>query len=141
MQFYVLFIRFQCDSTFIAVLFYSHIQWESLPNSGNVDVEFEWVTRSTKVQESLLNCFLTSKLGQTACLCNKWIHDTAIRKRRGKKWHPWESSKRKPLLTLENTMARLTCAKKHLDDFGETILWTDKTKAELLGSFESVTSA
>lgn len=30
---------------------------------------------------------------------------------------------------------------KHLDDFGETILWTDKTKAERLGSFESVTSA
>ncbi len=38
------------------------------------------------------------------------VYDSTIRKRLGKKLHPWETSKIKPQLTKKNTNARLTFA-------------------------------
>ncbi|KAF7640693.1 hypothetical protein LDENG_00022540, partial [Lucifuga dentata] len=65
------------------------------------------------------------------------VHDSTIRKRLGKNGIHGRVPRRKPLLTKKNTKARLTFAKKHLDDpqdFWENILWTDETKVELFGS-------
>ncbi|KAF7643297.1 hypothetical protein LDENG_00242120, partial [Lucifuga dentata] len=62
------------------------------------------------------------------------VHDSTIRKRLGKNGIHGRVPRRKPLLTKKNTKARLTFAKKHLDDpqdFWENILWTDETKVEL----------
>ncbi|KAF7654779.1 hypothetical protein LDENG_00064760 [Lucifuga dentata] len=64
------------------------------------------------------------------------VHDSTIRKRLGKNGIHGRVPRRKPLLTKKNTKARLTFAKKHLDDpqdFWENILWTDETKVELYG--------
>ena len=64
------------------------------------------------------------------------VHDSTIRKRLGKNGIHGRVPRRKPLLTKKNTKARLTFAKKHLDDpqdFWENILWTDETKVELFG--------
>ncbi|KAF7645836.1 hypothetical protein LDENG_00197530 [Lucifuga dentata] len=57
------------------------------------------------------------------------VHDSTIRKRLGKNGIHGRVPRRKPLLTKKNTKARLTFAKKHL----ENILWTDETKVELFG--------
>ncbi|KAK3514588.1 hypothetical protein QTP70_021648, partial [Hemibagrus guttatus] len=53
------------------------------------------------------------------------------------------SVKRKPLLSKKNIKARLSFARKHLDDpqdFWENTLWTDETKTELFGRSVSITS-
>ncbi|KAF7670306.1 hypothetical protein LDENG_00272020 [Lucifuga dentata] len=57
------------------------------------------------------------------------VHDSTIRKRLGKNGIHGR-------VPRKNTKARLTFAKKHLDDpqdFWENILWTDETKVELFG--------
>ncbi|KAF7664638.1 hypothetical protein LDENG_00170880, partial [Lucifuga dentata] len=77
----------------------------------------------------------TSKALQTSLASVKVsVHDSTIRKRLGKNGIHGRVPRRKPLLTKKNTKARLTFAKKHLDDpqdFWENILWTDETKVEL----------
>ncbi len=68
------------------------------------------------------------------------VHDSTIRKRLGKNSIHGRVPRQKPLLTKNNTKARLTFAKKYLDypqDFWVNILWTDETKVELFGRFVS----
>ena len=64
------------------------------------------------------------------------VHDSTIRKTLGKNGIHGRVPRRKPLLTKKNAKARLTFAKKHLDDpqdFWRNVLWTDETKVELFG--------
>ncbi len=64
------------------------------------------------------------------------VHDSTIRKRLGKNSIHGRVPRQKPLLTKNNTKARLTFAKKYLDypqDFWTNILWTDETKVFLKG--------
>ncbi|KAK3562843.1 hypothetical protein QTP86_010750 [Hemibagrus guttatus] len=64
------------------------------------------------------------------------VHDSTIRKRLGKNGLHGRVPRRKPLLSKKNIKARLSFARKHLDDpqdFWENTLWTDETKIELLG--------
>uniref|UniRef100_A0A8C2C0Y7 Tc1-like transposase DDE domain-containing protein n=1 Tax=Cyprinus carpio TaxID=7962 RepID=A0A8C2C0Y7_CYPCA len=61
------------------------------------------------------------------------VHDSTIRKRLGKKWSAWQSSKTKPLLSNKNIKARISFGRKYLDDpqnFWENTLWTDETKVD-----------
>ncbi|KAK3525999.1 hypothetical protein QTP70_011800 [Hemibagrus guttatus] len=62
------------------------------------------------------------------------VHDSTIRKRLGKNGLHGRVPRRKLLLNKKNIKARLSFARKHLDDpqdFWENILWTDETKIEL----------
>ncbi|KAK3552084.1 hypothetical protein QTP70_033659 [Hemibagrus guttatus] len=64
------------------------------------------------------------------------VHDSTIRKRLGKNGLHGRVPRRKPLLSKKNIKARLSFARKHLDDpqdFWENTLWTDETKMELFG--------
>uniref|UniRef100_A0A9J7YV58 Transposase Tc1-like domain-containing protein n=1 Tax=Cyprinus carpio carpio TaxID=630221 RepID=A0A9J7YV58_CYPCA len=64
------------------------------------------------------------------------VHDSSIRKRLGKNGLHGRVPRRKPLLSKKNIKARLSFARKHLDDpqdFWENTLWTDETKVELFG--------
>ncbi len=59
------------------------------------------------------------------------VHDSTIRKRLGK-----NGPRQKPLLSKKNRKARLSFARKHLNDpqdFWGNSLWTDETKVELFG--------
>ncbi|KAK3528622.1 hypothetical protein QTP70_006032 [Hemibagrus guttatus] len=59
-----------------------------------------------------------------------------IRKRLGKNGLHGRVPSRKPLLSKKNIKARLSFARKHLDDpqdFWENTLWTEETKTELFG--------
>ncbi len=59
------------------------------------------------------------------------VHDSTIRKRLGKNGMHGRVPRRKPLLSKKNIKARLSFARKHLDDpqdFWEHTLWTDETK-------------
>ncbi|KAK3549749.1 hypothetical protein QTP86_007732 [Hemibagrus guttatus] len=64
------------------------------------------------------------------------VHDSTIRKRLGKNGLHGRVPRRKPLLSKKNIKARLSFARKHLDDpqdFWENTLWTDETKIVLFG--------
>ncbi len=64
------------------------------------------------------------------------VHDSTIRKRLGKNGLHGRVPRLKPLLSKKNIKARLSFARKHLDDpqdFWENTLWTDETKVELFG--------
>ncbi|KAK3556315.1 hypothetical protein QTP70_007114 [Hemibagrus guttatus] len=64
------------------------------------------------------------------------VHDSTIRKRLGKNGLHGRVPRRKPLLSKKNIKARLSFARKHLDDtqdFWVNTLWTDETKTELFG--------
>ncbi|KAK3535010.1 hypothetical protein QTP70_001966 [Hemibagrus guttatus] len=64
------------------------------------------------------------------------VHDSTIRKRLGKNGLHGRVPRRKPLLSKKNIKARLSFARKHLDDpqdFWENTLWTDETKILLFG--------
>ncbi|KAK3564765.1 hypothetical protein QTP86_025281 [Hemibagrus guttatus] len=64
------------------------------------------------------------------------VHDSTIRKRLGKNGLRGRVPRRKPLLSKKNIKARLSFARKHLDDpqdFWENTLWTDETNIELFG--------
>ncbi|KAK3562775.1 hypothetical protein QTP86_007093 [Hemibagrus guttatus] len=64
------------------------------------------------------------------------VHDSTIRKRLGKNGLRGRVPRRKPLLSKKNIKARLSFARKHLDDpqdFWENTLWTDETKTEHFG--------
>ncbi|KAK3556490.1 hypothetical protein QTP70_008318 [Hemibagrus guttatus] len=64
------------------------------------------------------------------------VHDSTIRKRLGKNGLRGRVPRRKPLLSKKNIKARLSFARKHLDDpqdFWKNTLWTDETKIELFG--------
>ncbi|KAK3509610.1 hypothetical protein QTP70_006816 [Hemibagrus guttatus] len=64
------------------------------------------------------------------------VHDSTIRKRLGKNGLHGRVPRRKPLLSKKNIKARLSFARKHLDDpqdFWENTLWTDETKMEHFG--------
>ncbi|KAK3510401.1 hypothetical protein QTP70_005894 [Hemibagrus guttatus] len=67
---------------------------------------------------------------------NVSVHDSTIRKRLGKNGLHGRVPRRKPLLSKKNIKARLSFARKHLDDpqdFWENTLWTDETKIKLFG--------
>ncbi|KAK3545559.1 hypothetical protein QTP70_008111 [Hemibagrus guttatus] len=64
------------------------------------------------------------------------VHDSTIRKRLGKNGLHGRVPRRKLLLSKKNIKARLSFARKHLDDpqdFWENTLWTDETKIEHFG--------
>ncbi|KAK3542764.1 hypothetical protein QTP70_002764 [Hemibagrus guttatus] len=64
------------------------------------------------------------------------VHDSTIRKRLGKNGLYGRVPRRKPLLSKKNIKARVSFARKHLDDpqdFWGNTLWTDETKIELFG--------
>ncbi len=64
------------------------------------------------------------------------VHDSTIRKRLGRNGLHGRVPRPKPLLSKNNIKARLSFARKHLDDpqdFWENTLWTDETKVELFG--------
>ncbi len=64
------------------------------------------------------------------------VHDSTLRKRLGKNGLHGRVPRPKPLLSKKNIKARLSFARKHLDDpqyFWENTLWTDETKVELFG--------
>ncbi len=108
----------------------------NLPRSG-------WPTKITPraqwrlIQEVIKEPRTTSKELQASLASIKVsVHDSTIRKRLGKNCIHERVPRQKPLLTKNNTKARLTFDKKYLyypQDFWENILWTDETKAELFG--------
>ncbi|KAK3574450.1 hypothetical protein QTP86_006615 [Hemibagrus guttatus] len=64
------------------------------------------------------------------------VHDSTIRKRLGKNGLRGRVPRQKPLLSKKNIKARLSFARKHLDepqDFWENTLWNDETKIEHFG--------
>ncbi|KAK3537280.1 hypothetical protein QTP70_006990 [Hemibagrus guttatus] len=64
------------------------------------------------------------------------VHYSTIRKRLGKNGLHGRVPRRKPLLSKKNIKARLSFARKHLDDpqdFWENTLWTDEGNIELFG--------
>ena len=82
------------------------------------------------IQEVIKDLRTTSKELQASFASVKVsVHDSTIRKRLGKNGIHGRVPRRKPLLTKKNTKARLTFAKKQLDDpqdFWANILWTDE---------------
>ncbi len=108
----------------------------NLPRSG-------WLTKITPraqqrlIQEVTKDPTTTSKELQASLASVKVsVHDSTIRKRLGKNGLHGRVTRRKPLLSKYNIKARLSFARKHLDDpqdFWENTLWTDETKVELFG--------
>ncbi|KAK3571029.1 hypothetical protein QTP86_001280 [Hemibagrus guttatus] len=109
---------------------------ENLPRSG-------WPTKITPrvqrqlIQEVTKEPTTTSKELQASLASVKVsVHDSTIRKRLGKNGLHGRVPRRRLLLSKKNIKARISFARKHLDDpqdFWENTLWTDETKIELLG--------
>ncbi len=71
------------------------------------------------------------------------VPDSTIRKRLGKNGLHGRVPRPKPLLSKKNIKARLSFARKHLDDpqdFWENTLWTDETKLNFLEGVVPITS-
>ncbi|KAK3550030.1 hypothetical protein QTP86_018655, partial [Hemibagrus guttatus] len=109
---------------------------ENLPRSGRPTKITPRVQRQL-IQEVTKDPTTTSKELQASLASVKVsVHDSTIRKRLGKNGLRGRVPRRKPLLSKKNIKARLSFARKHLDDpqdFWENTLWTDETKIELFG--------
>ncbi len=109
----------------------------NLPRSGRptkITPRAQWWL----IQEVIKEYRTISKEGLQASLASikVSVHDSTIRKRLGKNSIHERVQRQKPLLTKNNTTARLTFAQKYLDnpqDFWANILWTDETKVKLFG--------
>ncbi len=93
------------------------------------------------IQEVIKEPRTTSKELQASLASIKVsVNDSTIRKRLGKNGIHGRVPRQKPLLTKNNTKARLTFVQKYLDfpqDFWANILWTDATKVDIFGRFVS----
>ncbi|KAK3568483.1 hypothetical protein QTP86_008234 [Hemibagrus guttatus] len=109
---------------------------ENLPRSGRPTKITPRAQRQL-IQEVTKDPTTTSKELQASLASVKVsVHDSTIRKRLGKNGLHGRVPRRKPLLSKKNIKARLSFARKHLDDpqdFWENALWTDETKIELFG--------
>ncbi|KAK3551411.1 hypothetical protein QTP70_017294, partial [Hemibagrus guttatus] len=109
---------------------------ENLPRSGRLTKITQRAQRQL-IQEVTKDLTTTSKELQASLASVKVsVHDSTIRKRLGKNGLHGRVPRRKPLLSKKNIKARLSFARKHLDDpqdFWENTLWTDETKIELFG--------
>ncbi|KAK3559328.1 hypothetical protein QTP86_012756, partial [Hemibagrus guttatus] len=109
---------------------------ENLPRSGRPTKITPRVQRQL-IQEVTKDPTTTSKELQASLASVKVsVHDSTIRKRLGKNGLHGRVPRQKPLLSKKNIKARLSFARKHLDDpqdFWENTLWTDKTKIVLFG--------
>ncbi|KAK3544300.1 hypothetical protein QTP86_009137 [Hemibagrus guttatus] len=109
---------------------------ENLPRSGRPTKITPRVQRQL-IQEVTKDLTTTSKELQASLASVKVsVHDSTLRKRLGKNGLHGRVPRRKPLLSKKNIKARLSFARKHLDDpqdFWENTLWTDETKIELFG--------
>lgn len=108
----------------------------SLPRSGRLTKMTPRVQRRL-IQEVTKDPRTKSKELQASLASIKVnVHDSTIRKTRGKNGLHGRVPRRKPLLSQKNIKAGLMFARKHLDDpqhFWENTLWTDETKVELYG--------
>ncbi|KAK3523620.1 hypothetical protein QTP70_002743 [Hemibagrus guttatus] len=104
---------------------------ENLPRSGQPTRITPRAQRQL-IQEVTKDPTTTSKELQASLASVKVsVHDSTIRKRRGKNGLHGRVPRQKPLLSKKNIKARLSFARKHLDDpqdFWENTLWTDETK-------------
>ncbi|KAK3510334.1 hypothetical protein QTP70_002516, partial [Hemibagrus guttatus] len=104
---------------------------ENLPRSGQPTKITPRAQRQL-IQEVTKDPTTTSKELQASHASVKVsVHDCTIRKRPGKNGLHGRVPRRKQLLSKKNIKARLSFARKHLDDpqdFGENTLWTDETK-------------
>ncbi|KAK3530954.1 hypothetical protein QTP70_007256 [Hemibagrus guttatus] len=109
---------------------------ENLPRSGRPTKMTPRVQRQL-IQEVTKDPTTTSKELQASLASVKVsVHDSTIRKRLGKNGLHGRVPRRKPLLSKKNIKARLSFARKHLDDpqdFWENTLWPDETKMRLFG--------
>ncbi|KAK3542759.1 hypothetical protein QTP70_002767 [Hemibagrus guttatus] len=109
---------------------------ENLPRSGRPTKITPRAQRQL-IQEVTKDPTTTSKELQASLASVKVsVHDSTIRKRLGKNGLRGRVPRQKPLLSKKNIKARLSFARKHLDDpqdFWENTLWTDETKIELFG--------
>ncbi|KAK3527855.1 hypothetical protein QTP86_009412 [Hemibagrus guttatus] len=109
---------------------------ENLPRSGRLTKITPRVQQQL-IQEVTKDPTTTSKELQASLASVKVsVHDSTIRKRLGKNGLHGRVPTEKTLLSKKNIKARLSFARKHLDDpqdFWENTLWTDKTKIELFG--------
>ncbi|KAK3509719.1 hypothetical protein QTP70_008457 [Hemibagrus guttatus] len=109
---------------------------ENLPRNGRPTKITPRVQRQL-IQEVTKDPTTTSKELQASLASVKVsVHDSTIRKRLGKNGLHGRVPRPKPLLSKKNIKARLSFARKHLDDpqdFWENTLWTDKTNIELFG--------
>uniref|UniRef100_A0A673HSL5 Tc1-like transposase DDE domain-containing protein n=1 Tax=Sinocyclocheilus rhinocerous TaxID=307959 RepID=A0A673HSL5_9TELE len=105
-------------------------KWQKQLNSGEPSQEWpadQNYPKSTTTSKELQASLASVKVS---------VHDSTIRKRLGKNGLHGRVPRRKPLLSKKNIKARLSFARKHLDDpqdFWENTLWTDETKVELFG--------
>uniref|UniRef100_A0A9J7ZRY6 Transposase n=1 Tax=Cyprinus carpio carpio TaxID=630221 RepID=A0A9J7ZRY6_CYPCA len=110
---------------------------ENLPRSGQMTKITPRAQRRL-IQEVTKDPTTTSKELQASLVSVKVsVNDSSIRKRLGKNGLHGRVPRRKPLLSKKNIKARLSFARKHLDDpqdFWKNALWTDETKVELFGS-------
>ncbi|KAK3574095.1 hypothetical protein QTP86_002852 [Hemibagrus guttatus] len=106
---------------------------ENLPRSGRLTKITPRAQRQL-IQEVTKDPTTTSKELQASLASVKVIvHDS---KRLDKNGLHGRVPRRKPLLSKKNIKARLSFARKHLDDpqdFWENTLWTNETKIELFG--------
>lgn len=109
----------------------------NLPRSGRPTKITPRVRRKL-IQEVTKEPRKTSKELQASLASVKVsVHDSTIRKTLAKNGIHERVPRRKPLLSKKNIKARLTFAKKHLDDPEDcwrNILWTDESKIELFGT-------
>ncbi len=120
-------------------------QWTvvNLPRSGR-PTKITPRAQRLLIQEVTKDPTTTSKELQASLASVKVsVHDSTIRKRLGKNGLHGRVPRLKPLLEQKNIKARLSFARKHLDDpqdFWENTLWTDETKVELFGRCVHITS-
>ncbi|KAK3538689.1 hypothetical protein QTP86_012999 [Hemibagrus guttatus] len=114
---------------------------ENLPRSGR-PTKITPRARRQLIQEVTKDPTTTSKELQASLASVKVsVHDSTIRKRLGKNGLHGRVPRRKPLLSKKNIKPRLSFARKHLDDaqdFWENTLWTDETKTELFGRYDTI---
>ncbi|KAK3547241.1 hypothetical protein QTP86_017822, partial [Hemibagrus guttatus] len=109
--------------------------WRTVPRSGR-PTKITPRAQQQLIQEVTKDPTTTSKELQASLASVKVsIHDPTIRKRLGKNGLHGRVPRQKPLLSKKNIKARLSFARKHLDDpqdFWENTLWTDETKLNFL---------
>ncbi len=110
-------------------------QMEKTCNSGKPSQEWPAYQNDSKSATTTHPGGHKNPLQAPLASINISVHDSTIRKRLGKNGIHGRAPRQKPLLTKNNTKARLTFAKKYLipKDFWANILWTDETKVELFG--------
>ncbi|KAK3563027.1 hypothetical protein QTP86_013350 [Hemibagrus guttatus] len=102
---------------------------ENLPKSGQP-------TKITPRAQRQLIQEVTKDLQASLTSVKVSVHDSTIRKRLGKNGLHGRVPRRKPLLSKKNIKARLSFARKHLDDpqdFWENTLWTEERNIEPFG--------